>query len=319
MSSWKVTLRTPDGDEMVVHPESEATHGVYIAEDGVKGDIIDAPIKSEWDSTTMQEGGTQRGVDYEYRDIHLAFHVTDNAMSAEEADSMLAMKFDVEEDEWDPTQNRQTQMTLETDMSGERCLDLLIADTTEYGIKQDPIVQQYFDPTFHLRAGQPMWYEPQGVARDQYKVYAWEFGTGDSIGGVEIENRTNRAMRHSWVVTGGVGTKVYLPDVSWVGPKGNRLIAGPNASRMVQLPTIAEAHGGGFRVTLDRGKLMVRDFNNTNVLGQMPVPGSYFMYRIPPYTRKTTLPIQIESASEAGRIEFRAPQLWSRPYGLEMW
>ncbi len=103
MSSWTVSLTTPDGDTMVVHPKEAATHGVYLGEGQVKGDIIDAPVKTEWDSMALQEGGTQRGVDWEYRDIHLGFHVIDDVMSAEEADSMLRMKLDYEEDEWTRT------------------------------------------------------------------------------------------------------------------------------------------------------------------------------------------------------------------------
>lgn len=313
MSSWKVTLRTPDGDEMVVHPESEATHGVYLAEDGVKGDIIDAPIKKEYDSTALQEGGTDRGTDYEWRDIHLAFHITDREMSAEQADSLLALKFDVEEDEWDPNTNRQTVLDLETEISGVRSLDLMIAETTSSEFSHDPIIDQYFNPNFHLRAAQPMWYEPT-------KIASLDFGPGDTDGVVYVENRTNRPMRHTWVVSGGIGTQVWLPDVSWVGPKGGRVIAGPYADREIQLPTIAAAHDGGFRVTLDRGKIMVRDKGDTNVLGQMPVPGKIFLHRIPHYTRRTPLPVKIRNApAEGGRIELHMPQLWTRPFGLEMW
>jgi len=319
---WKIGLRTPDGDEMIVHPKEECTHGVYLAAEQVKGDIIDAPILTEYDSTALQEGGTQRGVDYEYRDIHLGFHVVDDVTTAAEADSMLAMKFDSEPDEWDPNPQRCTVLDFTTDISGTRHLDLLIAETTEYEFTTDPESNEYFNPQYHLRAGQPMYYEPT-------KISAYDFGSGSHTGsfatpgvgpGVWVENRTDRAMRHTWIVSGGIGTKVWLPDVSWVGPKGKRQIAGPHPTRMVQLPTIAAAHQGGFKVTLERGKLMVRDKGNTNALGQMPVPGSYFMYRIPPYTRKTWLPLNIENApAEGGRIELHMPQLWSRPFGKEMW
>lgn len=317
MSNLKISLTTPDGDEMVVHPEREATHGVYIAEDGIKGDIIDAPVKTEWDSLALQEGGTQRGTSFEYRDIHLQFHVIDKVMSAEEADSMLRMKFDYEEDEWDPNPIRQTRLNFESDLSGERHLDLLLADTPEFNMSHDPVMDQYFNPLFTLRAGQPMWYEM--INGQPYKVTAYDFGAGDSTGFIEVENRTDRPARHSWVVAAGDGTKVFLPDVSWVGAKGSRAIDGPYADRMVQLPTLAPAHGGGFRVTLERGKLMVKDFNDTNALGQMPVPGTYFINRIPHYTRKTLLPIEIEDCPVGGgRVELRMPLLWSRPLGLEM-
>ena len=318
MSSWKVSFKTPDGDKMVVHPEVEATHGVYLAEDQVKGDIIDAPVTTEWDSLALQEGGTQRGTDYEYRDIHLGFHVVDDKMSAEEADSMLRMKFAYEEDEWDPNPDRQTQMELETELSGSRYLDLLLANTPESEFKRDPIGDQYFNPQFTLRAGQPMYYElSQG---NPWKTTAFDFASGDHTGVVQCENRTDRAARHSWVVSAGIGTKVWLPDVSWIGPAGGRNVDGPMASRMVQLPTIVAEHGGGFRVTLERGKLMVRDFNGTNAQAQMPVPGSYFINRIPFYTRKTDLPVIIEDCpAGGGRVELRMPLLWSRPFGLEMW
>lgn len=316
----KISLTTPDGDEMVVHPKNQATHGVYLASGQLKGDIIDAPVKTEWDSLALQEGGTQRGVDWEFRDVHLGFHVIDDVMSAEEADSMLRQKFDYEEDEWDPNPIRQTRLDLETDLSGVRSLDLLLAEHPTYDFEHDPIGDQWFNPQFVMRAGQPMWYEmSQGKP---YKTTAFDIpsGAGNYTGGLYIENRTDRAARHSWVVAAGIGAQVYLPDVSWVGPRGARAIDGPYADRMVQLPTITADHGGGFRVTLERGKLMVRDFNDTNVLGQMPVPGSYFMNRIPPYTRKTWLPIVVNtSPAGGGRIECRMPLLWSRPYGLEMW
>lgn len=317
MSNWKVTLTTPDGDSMVVHPESEATHGVYLAEDQVKGDIIDAPVTTEWDSLAMQEGGQDRGTDYEYRDIHLGFHVVDDVMSAEEADSMLRMKFDYGADEWDPNPITETRLTLETEQSGERHLDLLLANTPGVEFRRDPVMDQYFNPQFTLRAGQPMYYEL--LSGQPYKMTAYDFGEGDHTGAIEVENRTDRPARHDWVVSAGIGTKVYLPDVSWVGPRGAREVAGDYADRMVQLPTVTADHGGGFRITLNRGKLMIRDMNGTAVMGQMPVPGTYFMHRLPNYLRKTTLPIVIEdSPVGGGRVELRVPQLWSRPYGLEM-
>lgn len=323
MSNWKVTLTSPDGEEMVVHPEHMATHGVYLAEDQVKGDIIDAPVKTEWDSTVKQEGGTQRGVDWEYRDVDFGFHVTNNKISAEEADSMLRMMFDYEEDEWDPSSNRQARMDLEViggPFSGSlRSLDFLMYDTPETELNRDPFMEQYFGPLMHLRAGQPMWYQDTKI-----EPFTWtdaDIMPGNVVTGhVTVENRTDRAMRHTWIVAAPVGSRVFLPDVSWVGKRGQRVIAGPHADRRIELPQIAAEDGGGFRVTLDRGKVMVESKLGENAMGRMPVPGQTFMYRIPPYTRKTQLPIRIENAQAGGgRVELRLPQLWSRPYGLEMW
>lgn len=320
MSNWRVSITPPSGDTMIVHPENEATHGIYLAEDEVKGDIIDTPVKTEWDSLAKQEGGTQRGVDYEYRDINLGFHVTDDRLSAEEADSMLRMAFDYGEDEWDPNPNRQTRIDLEvvggTFRGSLRSLDTMLAETPEVEMARDPMMQQYFHPQYLLRAGQPMWYTDTVID-------AWDIpsnASGSVNGGVWVENPTDRAMRHSWVVAAGVGAKFWLPDRSWVGRRGERVIAGPHPDREIPLPAIRAAHGGGFRVTLERGKLMVESKNGSNVMGEMPQAAMTFMYRIPPYTRRTWLPVRVTDLPPGGgRVELRQPMLWSRPFGLEMW
>lgn len=314
MSNLRVTLTGVDGEAMIVHPENEATHGVYLAEDQVKGDLIDAPVKTEWDSTVKQEGGTQRGVDYEYRDLHFGFHATDNSITAEEADSMLRMKFQYEEDEWDTSPQIQPRVDIEVVggryAGSKRSLDVLLAETPESTFSRDPVMEQYFNPQYVLRAGQPMWYTET--------VTTFVDFTGPGTYEIEVENPTDRVMRHSWVVAGAAGTRVKLPDVSWQGGKGARIIGGPYPNRMIEMPAIT-AEGGGLRATLDRGKLMVRDENGTNALGRMPVPGQYFMHRIPHYTRTTMLPVEVLAAPSGGRIELRAPRLWSRPFGLEMW
>lgn len=320
MSSWKVTLVSPDGEEMLVHPENLATHGVYLTEAGVKGDIIDAPVKTEWDSLAKQEGGTQRGVDWEYRDISLQFHVTDNSrLSAEEADSMLRMMFDYEEDEWD-TENPQRQAKLILEVIGgpfagsERSLDILMYEAPEMELNRDPFKDQYFNPTLNFRAGQPMYYEPMDVQPFEFE------GSGTFEGEVMCYNPTDRAVRHTWIVAAGAGARAWLPDFSWIGPRGKRKIGGPHPTRMIQVPEITP-EGGGIRVTLKRGKVMVEDLNGTNAMGRMPVQGQFFMYRIPPYTPKTMLPVKIMNvppSNPGGRIELRMDRYWSRPYGLEM-
>ena len=320
MSSWKVTLVSPDGEEMIVHPENLATHGVYLTEAGVKGDIIDAPVKTEWDSLAKQEGGTQRGVDWEYRDFSLQFHVTDNSrLSAEEADSMLRMMFDYEEDEWD-TENPQRQGKLILEVIGgpfagsERSLDILMYEAPEIELNRDPFKEQYFNPTLNFRAGQPMYYEPMSIEPFTFT------GSGTMEGEVLCYNPTDRAVRPTWIVAAGAGARAWIPDFSWIGPRGKRKIGGPHPNRMIQLPEITPT-GGGIRATLKRGKVMVEDLNGTNAMGRMPVQGQFFMYRIPPYTPKTMLPVKImnvPASNPGGRIEFRMDLYWSRPYGLEM-
>ena len=312
-SNLRVTITGVDGVPMIVHPERDATHGVYLAEDQVKGEIMDAPVKTEWDSTVKQEGGTQRGTDYEYRDLHLGFHVTDNEITAEEAQSMLRMKFDYEEDEWDDGPQRQTRLDFEVvngPLAGsKRSLDLLMAETPETTFSRDPLMEQYFNPQFVLRAGQPMWYE-------EPLIFPLDFD-GPGTYTIPVRNPTDRVVRHSWVISGAPTTSVSIPDVSWRGGKGQREIGGPYSTRLVRMPEIT-AEGGGIRATLERGKLMVRDANGTNALGRMPVPGQYLMHRIPPYTPTTLLPIVVHTAPEGGRVELKVNRYWSSPFGLEL-
>lgn len=325
MSNWKITLVSPEGDEVVVHPEHQATHGIYLAEDQVKGDIIDAPIKTEWDSLAMQEGGTQRSIHAEYRDIALGFHVTDNKTSAEEADDILRQLFSYEEDEWDPDENRQTRMDFEVvggPFAGSiRSLDLLMHDTPDIEFARDMFMDQYINPQVYIRAGQPMWYEPTVVKPEN--VFSWTDATprdaqGNVNGFVWVENPTDRAMRHGWTVAGNAGTQATLPDMSWVGKKGARVIGGPDPNRTIKVSEITSA-GGGIKVTLERGKVMVQDKNGTNAMGRMPEQGKVFLYRIPPYTKKTALPVKVKPVAGGGRVEVRLPMRWSRPYGLYRW
>jgi hypothetical protein len=120
-------------------------------------------------------------------------------------------------------------------------------------------------------------------------------------------------MFQKWIVTVGTFT---LPDVQWVGSKGQRAPGGANATRALTLAPITPLNGGAV-IDLDGSNLMIRDANNTNILGQQA--GNFFNYPIPPYTPPTLLPVSYTNAPSGGAmIQLVQPQTWSRPWGLEL-
>ncbi|MFF1531506.1 hypothetical protein, partial [Cellulomonas sp. NPDC058312] len=141
-------------------------------------------------------------------------------------------------------------------------------------------------------------------------------------GSVIVSNPTDQPMKQKWIVTRGNWT---LPDVSWRGKPGARfrgidkLRARDDSNRMILMPPIGAIQGGA-TVDLDTdNELMVRDAHNTNLLGQMPVPGRYFMYVIPPYTQETELPVSVTGAPAGGAmVKLVQPRRWSTPRGMEL-
>jgi hypothetical protein len=190
---------------------------------------------------------------------------------------------------------------VETDLSGTRKLDVLMYETPEFDPDLDPIMQQFGNVIFKLRAGQPFWYEDDAVV-------SFTGGGGTSAGTVLAENPTDQPCYQKWVLTQGTWT---LPDFQIQGPKGARAPSGPNANRTVGPITITAANGGGV-VDLDGQNLMFRDANNTNLMGQMA--GKFMIYEIPPYTPQIELPV----SGTGGMAQLIMPRHWSRPWGLEL-
>jgi hypothetical protein len=125
-------------------------------------------------------------------------------------------------------------------------------------------------------------------------------------------------MYQKWIGTRG---QWVVPDVSWAGKKHHRapgvskLTKRDDSERSILMPVITEIQGG-FTVDLDPGEIMVRDAHNTNILGQMPVPGMFFEYPIPPHTPETLLPVSVTGAPAGGAmLQCVQPRLWQWPIG----
>ncbi len=272
-----------------VHGELAGSEGVYLSAKQVHG-LYDAPVKPTYRTGAFQEGSTHRYTKKLHRDLELGFLIKEASNSYEFNDSQFRQLFQYEVDRWDPDET-QTTIEVETELSGTRKLDVLMYEQPEFVPDLDPLMQEFGNVIFKLRAPDPMWYE--------------DTVTAEGASTVTVSNPTDNICYHKWVV--GVGT-FTLPDYSWEGPPGDRAPGGTDVARTITFE-ITSANGGAV-IDLDRNELMWRDANDTNIQAQLGGT-KFFLHPIPPYTPATDLPVS------GGTVQIRMPRRWSRPWGLE--
>lgn len=287
----------------------EGIEGVKLAKEAVQG-IYDAPVKTTWKTGAFQRGSTQRHRKWLHRDMELGFHVGGTmATSWGYNDSEFRKIFDYEDDPHEEIPTK-TVMEVETEMSGVRMLDVLMYEAPIFNPPTDPHKNQHGFVILRLRAGQPMWYEVDENGEDFPS--AFESSSTSDTGTVTVHNPTDQVMHQYWVIDRCTPT---IPDVQWVGGKGEREPGGDNGSRAITMAPITEIQGGAV-VNLDPNELLIRDMNGTNILPSQG--GKFFNYTIPPYTPPTELTVSYTDAPAGGaRIELHQPRRWSRPWGLE--
>lgn len=316
MASTIVNIHGQDGSFWPVYGGSDAgTEGVYMAQDQVKG-LFDTPKRTAWKSGANQSGGTMKAMWDEIRDISLGFHVVKGktGRDVEITLSRFRRAFDYREDQWDHDA-KLARIEVITEGSGSRSIDVQLYEAPDFNPGTDPLKAGYGNPIMPLRAGQPNWYEDSVIT-------SWSTTGTSGSGNILVSNPTPLPMKQKWIMTRGNWT---VPDVSWEGPPGARVRGVDKRSgrddrnRMILMPTIGAIQGGA-TVDLDTDKeLMVRDAHDTNLLGQMPVPGRYFMYVIPPFTQEQTLPVSVTSAPSGGAmIQLVQPRLWPNCMGMEL-
>lgn len=284
---------------------NEGREGIHLAQGGFMG-VYDAPVRTTWKTGAFTDGSRQKHRKWLHRDMELIFHVIDTIDSPWQFnDSEFRRMFDYELDPWEEDPEP-TVLEVETELSGVRCLDVLMYEEPEFEPAIDPHKNQHGILTLKLRAGQPFWYETSIIT-------SFSATTASAAGTITVENPTDQTMHHKWILTRATWT---LPDVSWSGPKGERTPGGKHPDRAVEGITVTEVNGG-MTVDLDGQELMFRDAHDTNAMGQMA--GKFFNYSIPPYTPATDLVVAYEDAPAGGAmVQLVQPRRWSRPWGLEL-
>jgi hypothetical protein len=305
--SAKVEIFGVDDEHVIINGPGVSTK-LFMATDP-KG-LLDAPVTTKYKSSAYQRGSTYQGKKIEQRDITFGVHIKgDDPADWEYLDSKWRSMWDYEPDPWAPNSTL-TKMTVTTSRSGSRSLYLALSANPVIETKHDPRLTQSSVVPMTVVADQPMWFE------DDFENLPFDYfetgSSGTSDGFVTVENPTDQPMFLKWVVTRGKWT---LPDFSWSGKKYDREPGGEWSNRKITLPELTALEGGA-TVDLDRMHLMVRDFNDTNLIGRMN--GIFFMHAIPPYTRPYELPVKVENAPVGGaRVEIYTPRRWSRPWGIQ--
>lgn len=300
-----------DGSIWHVHGQHAGAEGVWCGKDQMQG-LWEPPVRTAWESGARQLGGKMRGRWFDPKDMNLGFHLVSARRPGVSQEGLMSAwwsAFDYREDDYD-WDAKLTRIEVISD-SSTRSLDVQLRETRDFNPKIDPLMQQNANPVLPLRAGLPFFYEKSEIS-------TWATTSSSGTGEVIVSNPTPLPMYQKWVITRG---DWVLPDRSWEGPKWQRRLGrskrtGRNDSaRDIIMPPIGAIQGGA-TVDLDPDALMVRDAHGTNLLGQMPVPGRYFEYEIPPHTQPTPLPVSVTNAPAGGAmVQLIMPRWWPSPIG----
>ncbi|AHH22109.1 hypothetical protein NONO_c73530 [Nocardia nova SH22a] len=306
-----VILHGCDGSVWHVHGEDKGAEGVWCGKDQVQG-LFDPPVRTAWASGARQRGGRMRGRWFDPRDLDLGFHLVAARIPAGDQETLMSefwRAFDYREDDydWDAVLPRIQVISEKSD----RFLEVQLRQNREFNPGIDPLIRQHANPSLPLRAGMPFWQEKP-------KISTWTTTGTSGAGTVTVSNPTPLPMYQKWILTRGNWT---VPDRSWEGPAYHRVLGTSkrtgrdDSARDILMAPITAVQGGA-TVDLDPEALMVRDAHGTNLLGQMPVPGRYFEYEVPPHTQPTELPISVTDAPAGGAMaQLVMPRMWPLPIG----
>jgi hypothetical protein len=303
--SAKIEILGVDDSHAIINGPG-VTDKLFLAPE-LKG-IYRAPVTARYKSSAYQHGATYEGKKVEKRDLSFAVNVHgETPEDFQERFARWESMWAFEEDPWDPDAHL-TKMTVTTPRSGGRSLWLALNEESEILSKQDPHLLKSLIVPMNVTAPQPYWFEDR--YEDQYYDFFETGSTGTSTGYVSIANPSDTPIWIKWVITRGRWT---LPDFSWTGKKYQRAPGGDWANRLITMPLLTDVNGGA-RIDLDRLKLPIRDFFNTNLVGQMN--GIRFMHKLPPHTPEQLVPVKVEEAPVGGaRLEVYCPHRWKAPWG----
>lgn len=309
-----VILHGADRSTWHVHGQGKGAEGAWCAKDQMKG-LFDPPVRSAWASGARQRGGRPKGHWYDPRDLEFGFHLIAARIPGGDQETLMGRFRDVftyEEDQYD-WDSQLPRVQIITPKGHEIWLDVQKHEHNKFDPGIDPLIRGHANPTLQLRAGQPFYYQEPEVTK-------WSTGASSDSGFITVSNPSPLPMFQKWRLTRG---DWLVPDVSIEGQPWHRFLGRSkrtgrdDSERAILMPPITALHGGGV-VDLDPDELMVADAHGTNLLGQMPVPGMYFTYEIPPKTQELQLPISVTNAPAGGAMaQLVQPRLWPEPVGVQ--
>lgn len=306
-----VILHGTDGSTWHVHGDGAGAEGVWCGKDQMRG-LWDPPVRTAWSSTARQRGGKMRARWFDPRDSDIGFHLIADRAPGRDLEVLMSMFWaavDFREDDYD--WNAKLARLQVISGRSERYLDVQLRAGREFTPGVDPIKRRHANPELPLRSGNPFYYDPPVIT-------SWSTAGSSGSGTVTVSNPTPLPMYQQWLITRG---DWLLPDRSIEGEPHHRFFGRSkrtgrdDSARTILMPPITVVQGGG-KVDLDPDALMVRDAHGTNLQGQMPVPGQFFEYEIPPHTQELQLPVSVTNAPAGGAmVQLIQPRLWPLPIG----
>jgi hypothetical protein len=306
-----VILHGCDGSTWHVHGSGQGQEGVFCGKDQMKG-LWDPPVRTAWASGARQRGAKPRGHWYDPRDCDLGFHLVSARVPGGDQETLMSQfwqAFGFREDDYDwDAQLAKVQVISE---KSTRWLDVQKREHTDFNPGIDPLIRMHANPVLPLRAGQPFYYQPSDTS-------TWSTSGSSGEGSLTVWNPTPLPMFHKITLTRGDWT---VGDRSIEGPPHHRFFGRSkrtgrdDSERDILIAPIGTVQGGA-TIDLDPDALMIRDAHGTNMLGQMPVPGRYFEYEIPPHTQPLEIPVSVTNAPAGGAMaKLTMPRLWPLPIG----
>ncbi len=315
MASLDIVIYGAFGQTWHVHGDQAGAEGVYLRQDQVDG-LIETPVRQVWDANARQVGGTLRGMWRDVRDIGLGFIIQPKgSQTVGQVEDAFRQSFVYRKDQWDWDAVLPRIEITDPVNSTTRSIDVQLYEQADFNPGTDFLVTDAALPILPLRAGQPLWYEDDIIE-------PWSTTGTSGSGTIDISNPTPEPMYAKFVLTRA--TAWVLPDLSWSGPPYARVpgtdkrTGRDDSSRTILMPEITTAHGGA-TVDLDYingTALMIRSASDENLLGQMPVPGQYFIHEFPSFLQPTTIPVSVSGAPAGGAmVQLVQPRRFERPIG----
>lgn len=303
---FEVVIFGVDGSRWDVHGPNAGAQGMWLGEGQVQN-IYDAPVETRWMTTAGGRGAKPRKRKYLPRDLTVGFHVNGEGEAVPgQREAALALALGSEPYPWDPAR-RLARMVITAPLQdgGPRTLYFEGREAPDLESNLDPLMLEYCNTIYSLRAGEPMWQSPP-------EVQAFEAGTTSASGNVTVSNPTDLPCEYTVELTPATWT---LPDPSWIGRPGTVAPGGAHAARTITVevqPSDVTA-----RLTRRRDQLLAQTAAGTNLIARQQ--GRFLVYDLPAWLPPTQLPISYTGAPSGGaRAEYTLPRLWTRPWGMSL-
>ena len=293
-----------DGGEVFhILGDGAGTQGVEIVDGGMDG-LIEANVTVLERTPVRMDGAILRAVKTTVMEVTLELSVSSLWVdeSFGEVDGRLREAFSYELDPWNPDS---TLARIEWETHEDlRWIEVVLTAGTTWQVDRDPHRRGWWLLTLKLKAYVPFWQAEPRIEPVTFEV------AGSKP--VPVDNPTGVPMHH---ILSGTVAQWRVSDNTWSGRRWERSPGGRFPNRTLLYPNLTSTHGG-IVIDYTPGKIPVRDKHDTNLVAQMPVPGDYPKFSLPPFMQEQTITVTAVSVPAGGAaMKVIQPRQYRRPWG----